>query len=199
MVTAAISHAHRVKRNLLAEEGKTMIVTTSWRFAQSPETIWPLLCNSRMEPTSSCLFGLGLPQPQQCQLPSGQGGVGSTRRCISDRGVVEQTILVWEEPRHLAFSMDRSDLYFRSCVISIVDDFELARTVEGGTQATRTTSVQVIGWFRWLKQIALWVGLKKVHRFVFQNWQRLAAVPIPADSPVKDHTKPDSASGPSPR
>lgn len=152
-----------------------MIVQTSWDFSQPPETIWPLLCNSRMEPASSCLFGLGVPQPQQCRLPEGHGGVGSTRQCISDRGAIEQTILVWEEPHHLAFSMDRSDLYFRSCVISIVDDFELVPRPCGGTRATRTTSVQVIGWFRRLKMMALWLGLKKVHRFVFRNWQRLAA------------------------
>jgi hypothetical protein len=137
-----------------------------------------------MEPSRSALFGLGLPQPQQCRLPDGHGGVGSTRQCISDRGTVQQTILVWDPPHHLAFSMDRSDLYFRSCVISIVDDFELVVTPEGGTQATRTTSVQVIGWFRWLKQMALWVGLKQIHRFVFRNWQRLAAAsPLPASAP----------------
>jgi hypothetical protein len=127
-----------------------------------------------MEPTVSCLFGLGVPQPKQCRLPEGHGGVGSTRQCVSDRGVIEQTILVWDEPYHLAFSMDRSDLYFRSCVPSIVDDFELVQTPQGGTRATRTTSVTVVGWFRWAKRAALRVGLKKVHRFVFGNWERLA-------------------------
>ena len=152
-----------------------MIVRTTWYFSQPPEIVWPLLCNSRMEPTPSCLFGLGLPQPRQCRLPDGQGGVGSTRQCISDRGVVEQTILIWEEPRHLAFRMDRSDLYFQACVPSIVDDFELVPTADGGTRATRTTSVQVIGWFRWVKRMALRVGLWKIHRFVFRNWERLAA------------------------
>ena len=152
-----------------------MIVRTTWHFPQSPEVIWPLLCNSRMEPTASCLFGLGLPQPMQCRLPGGQGGVGSTRQCISDRGVIEQTILVWEEPHHLAFRMDRTDLYFRSWVPSIIDDFELLPTPECGTRAIRTTTVTVTGWFRWAKRTVLWIGLKKVHRFVFRNWQRLAS------------------------
>ena len=97
-----------------------------------------------MEPTASCLFGLGLPQPMQCRLPEGHGGAGSTRQCISDRGVIEQTISVWDEPHHLVFRMDRTDLYFRSWVPSIADDFELASTPDGGTRATRTTSVTVI-------------------------------------------------------
>ena len=156
------------------------IVTTTWHFHQPPEVIWPLLCNSRMEPTASCLFGLGLPQPKQCRLPEGDGSAGSTRQCISDRGVIEQTISVWDEPHHLVFSMDRTDLYFRSWVPSIVDDFELVPTPDGGTRATRTTSVSVIGRFRWAKQAALWLGLKKIHRFVFRNWQRLAAKAAPA-------------------
>lgn len=150
-----------------------MIVRTTWHFQRPPEVVWPLLCNSRMEPAASCLFGLGLPQPRQCGLPEGEGGVGRTRQCVSDRGVIEQTILIWEPPRHLAFSMDRSDLYFRSCVPSIVDDFELVPTPDGGTLATRTTSVTVIGWFRWVKRAALWGGLKKIHRFVFRNWESL--------------------------
>lgn len=161
----------------LANRGVALVVQTTWYFPQPPEMIWPLLCNSRMKPTTSCLFGLGLPQPRECRLPDGQGGVGSTRQCISDRGVVEQTILVWNEPSRLVFSMDRSDLYFRSCVPSIVDDFELIPTAEGGTAVTRTTNIQVIGWFRSVKQLALWVGLKKIHRFVFKNWLRLASSP----------------------
>jgi hypothetical protein len=88
--------------------------------------------------------------------------------------MIEQTISVWEEPHHLAYSMDRTDLYFRSWVPSIADDFELVATPDGGTRATRRTSVTVTGWFRWSKRAALWIGLKKVHRFVFRNWARLA-------------------------
>ncbi|MFM8285732.1 MAG: hypothetical protein ACKOGA_03290, partial [Planctomycetaceae bacterium] len=116
-----------------------------------------------------------LPQPQQCRLPDGVGEVGGRRQCISDRGTVEQTILIWDEPTHLAFSMDRSDLYFRDSLPSIVDDFELVPLATGGTRATRTTSVTVIGRFQWFKRACLRVGLKKIHRFVFQNWARIAA------------------------
>ena len=120
-----------MNENILGNMVTTMMVRTAWRFHQPPEIIWPLLCNSRMQPAASCLFGLGLPQPMQCRLPDGDGGVGSTRQCISGRSTIEQTILVWEKPHRLAFSMDRSDLYFRSCVPSIVDDFELVPTPEG--------------------------------------------------------------------
>ncbi len=153
-----------------------MIVRTTWRFAQPPEIIWPLLCDSRMEPSKSWLFRLGLPQPRQCRLPNGQGGVGSARQCISDRGVIDQTIVAWDKPNHLAFRMEGSDMNFRAFVSSLVDDFELAPTPEGGTMATRITSVHVIGWFRGMKSALVRVGLKKVHRFVFRAWERLASV-----------------------
>ncbi len=152
-----------------------MIVKTTWHFRESPEVVWPLLCNSRMEPTHSCLFGLGVPQPKECRLPEGPGSVGSTRQCISDRGTIEQRILVWDEPRRLAFRMEQTDIYFKPCVPTIVEEFSLTPTDAGGTRATRTTRLEIIGWFRTAKGAMLWFGLKKVHRFVFRNWQRLAA------------------------
>jgi hypothetical protein len=51
----------------------------------------------------------------------------------------------------------------------------LVATPDGGTRATRITTLTVIGGFRWTKQVALWLGLKKIHRFVFGNWRWLAS------------------------
>jgi len=128
-----------------------------------------------MEPANSCLFWLGVPKPRQCRLPNGQGGVGSARQCVSDRGIIDQTIIAWEEPHHLAIRMERTDMGFREFVSSIIDDFELAPTSEGGTRVTRTTCVHVTGRFRFVKVALLWVGLKKVHRSVFYAWEQLAS------------------------
>jgi hypothetical protein len=36
----------------------------------------------------------------------------------------------------------------------------------------RTTAVEVRGRLRWVKGIAVYVGLKAVHRFVFRDWGR---------------------------
>ena len=92
-------------------------------------------------------------------------------RChVSDRGVVEQTILVWDEPHHLAFSMDRCELYFRSCVPSIVDDFDLvpkaARRHAGDSNDQRDGARR---WFRWAKGTAPRWAVKRIHRFVFRQ------------------------------
>jgi hypothetical protein len=35
--------------------------------------------------------------------------------------------------------------------------------------------VRVAGRLRWLKAVLMWLGLKQIHRFVFRNWERLAA------------------------
>ena len=152
-----------------------MIVQTSCQINASADTIWPLLCNSRMEATQSCLFGLGVPQPEQCRLPDGHGGVGSSRQCISDKGIVEQKILVWDEPKHLSFKMEKTDIYFRKCVREIVESFELVPADDGKTILTRTTNVTLQGRFQSIKGLILFIGLKKVHRFVFRNWQCLCS------------------------
>jgi hypothetical protein len=71
--------------------------------------------------------------------------------------------------------MDRSDLSFKSWVSAIEDTFELVPTANEGTRITRTTRATIAGRFGWVKRAALWLGLKKIHRFVFGNWERLAA------------------------
>ena len=81
-----------------------------------------------MEATQSCLFGLGVPQPEQCRLPDSDGGVGSTRQCISDRGIVEQQILIWDEPKRLSFRMEKTGIYFRKFAREIVESFDLVPT-----------------------------------------------------------------------
>ncbi len=151
-----------------------MIVKTRWRFSRPPEVVWPLLCGAHMEPARGWLFRFGLPQPRECRLPSGEGGVGGSRQCESDQGVIDQRILTWDPPRRLSFRMEDSDIPRLSWVSEIVDDFHLVPTEAGGTTATRTTRVRTAGRLRWMKAVLLWVGLKQIHRFVFKNWLRLS-------------------------
>lgn len=62
--------------------------------------------------------------------------------------------------------MESTNLGFRSFVTGLADEFVL--TPAG--VITRTTTVTASGWFRPVKYVALWFGLKAVHRFVFRNW-----------------------------
>jgi hypothetical protein len=149
-----------------------LTVRTRWRLPRTPDKVWPLLTKSRMEPECSVLFLLGVPEPQECRLPDGQGGVGSRRECVSDQGVVEQRILEWDEPRTLSFRAERTDLGFKNHVTEIVERFELVPDGPGATLATRTTQVRLRDPWAFLRRIMLAIGLKKVHRFVFGNWER---------------------------
>lgn len=148
-------------------------VRTCQTFTGPVSTVWSLLCNSRMDGTSTLLFKLGIPQPLECRVPDGRGRVGGERECISDQGIVHQRILEWTPEERLRFRMETTDLSFGSYVSEIVDTFDLAKTPQG-VRVTRTTKVGTKGRFRFLKQFALYLGLKQVHRYVFRNWRRWA-------------------------
>ncbi len=136
---------------------------------QSPEELWPALCDSSVELTPRCpVFYLGTPRPTECRLPDGPGEVEAARQCVSEQGVVRQRITVWEPPARLSFHMEETDIYFHRLVDHLGDTFDLAPD-GSGTRITRTTTVAVR---HRLFSPALWVGLKSVHRFVFRNWQR---------------------------
>ena len=129
-----------------------------------------------MQPVCSCLFGLGVPRPEECRLPEGKGGEGSTRQCVSNQGTIDQRILEWREPNRLRFRMEKTDMFFRRWVTGVEDAFDLESTAAGGTSIVRTTRVTIEGRCRVVKSAALWIALKRVHRFVFKNWQRSASV-----------------------
>jgi hypothetical protein len=88
--------------------------------------------------------------------------------------VVHQRILEWSPPDHLSFRMERSGLAVERFVESIVETIDLVPT-PGGVFVTRTTTVGVRGRWPRLRALLLSIGLKDVHRYVFRNWQRLAA------------------------
>ena len=132
------------------------------------EQLWPLLTTSRMDVPG--WFCLGLARPVSCELPQSSGGVGSERRCISDRGTVIQKITNWQPPERLQFRMISTDHTWGPCVESLEEDFRLEQC-NHGTRITRTTSIKASGWFPRIKEIGFYFGLKRVHRYVFENWR----------------------------
>jgi len=149
-----------------------MQVQTSTVIRKPAETLWPLLCGSRMDPRMPCLFRLGIPKPVECRLPDGVGGVGRRRECVSDRGVVHQRITHWEAPRLLRFQMEDTTLYFRPCVTALQEEFLLEPLGSDVTRLTRTTRLAVTGHCPTAKAIIMCAGMKCVHRYVFRNWAR---------------------------
>jgi hypothetical protein len=152
---------------------KEMEVRTGQSFSNSASTVWTLLCNSKMDDTSTLLFKLGVPHPVQCRVPDGHGGVGSERECESDQGIVHQRILEWVPDQRLTIRMERTDLQIQKYVREMVETFDiLARPT--GVQVTRTSRVTLHEGFHPLRRWLLFFSLKQVHRYVFRNWRRLA-------------------------
>jgi hypothetical protein len=152
---------------------RELVVRTTHSFGASAGVVWGLMCNSSMEDTSALLFRLGVPQPVACRIVGGPGGVGSERECISDQGVVHQRILVWEPEKRLRFRMERTTLNFGRHVRDLEDTFDLEPTATG-VKVTRTTRVWTQGRSNVVRRIPLWMSLRKVHQYVFGNWELLA-------------------------
>jgi hypothetical protein len=55
------------------------------------------------------------------------------------------------------------------------DEFRLSEDPAGHTAITRTTTLHVTGFAQTAKAVAMAVGLKAIHRYVFTNWIRIAA------------------------
>ncbi len=131
-----------------------MTIRTGQSISGPASTVWSLLCNSRMDDTTTLLFRLGVPHPVRCRVPDGHGGVGSERECESDRGIVHQRILEWEPEKRLTIRMERTDLGIQKYVREMVETFDLVG-ISGGVRVTRTTRVWTHGRFRTLKKMVL--------------------------------------------
>lgn len=128
-----------------------------------------------MDEKQPCSFLFGLPKPIECRLPSGDGGVGQTRECVSDKGVLVQEILVWEPNKRLQFRLKETDVYFGPCVESIVENFDITVLNDHRTFIKRTTEFRLVKGWNKAAALPMWIGLKAIHRYVFKNWKRLSA------------------------
>lgn len=154
-----------------------MRVRTTWTIPKPRAAVWTLLCSSRMDDGRPCGAWLGVPKPVACRLPAG-GGIGARRQCISERGMVDQRIAVWDEPRRLSFAMESTSLGFGRHVKAIVETFELAEIDATTTRATRTTEITLSSPCI-PRAMMIAIGIKSVHRYVFRNWSR----PVDPTSP----------------
>jgi hypothetical protein len=150
-----------------------MRIKTTYKFTAKTEELWPLLFNSRMDSKQPCYFLCGLPKPVECRLDHKEGGVGKTRECVSDKGVIKQNILAWEPNKKLSFELRETDIYFGPFVKSIVENFELSQVGDNTTIITRVTDFQLTK-HKLFITIPMAIGLKAIHRYVFKNWDRIS-------------------------
>lgn len=87
-----------------------MKLTTIQLFTAKPAQLRSLLFNSKMDAKQPCYLLCGLPKPVECRLKDGEGGVGNTRECISDKGVIIPEILEWKPSETLRFALKETDI-----------------------------------------------------------------------------------------
>jgi hypothetical protein len=148
-----------------------MKVVTQRLIKKSPEEIWGLLLNSNVDQAFYCpVFCLGTPRPLRCEYTVGDlAAAAPKRRCISDKGSIEQRIDTFERPRRLRFHMVETDLSVKACVSEMADEFRLD-SGEVGTLVERTTLLKIKGPFRSCKAVFMWFGIKSIHKYVFDAW-----------------------------
>ena len=148
-----------------------MRVRTSWTIRKPVASVWELLCNSKMHMSPSCpIYAIGAPTPVECRLPDGAGSPGAPRQCVSTHGIINQEIIEWVPPTKLSFRMDQTDMRFHECVSHLQDTFDLRSKTEQTTRVTRTTKLSLRAVRGWLSAPLIWLSLKSIHRYVFQNW-----------------------------
>ena len=124
-----------------------MEIHSQWTFDCRPEHVWPHFLHARMDDTRPLLFRLGVPKPVSCRVLEGVPAVGNTRQCTTDRGTIDQRILVLDEPRRLRYRMVASTVWCRDWVGLLEDEFTLTPIEGGRTRVERRTVFSARGLF----------------------------------------------------
>ena len=165
-------------RELRVHSAAMISIETSVEVEASAAAVWARLCDAQMPAIAPCEFRLGHfgpPQPLRCELPSGVGGVGRERRCVTTSGVVTQRITEWAEHEHLAFEVVSEDAGLGVHVRAMRDDFWVTALAPTRTRLTRRTALEPQGPCPRLRGVALRFAIQRVHRFTMRGFAAAAA------------------------
>ena len=148
----------------------TLTVKTSIRLKVSKEVIWNGITNSTMTYPKPICFNLGIPLPKKCEITSIENGIGTSRKCTSDHGSIEQNITVFEKFESLSFHMVSHDLNVYFKIVSMNDEFKIKNEHDGSNTITRITNVTIPkGFDLVIRKCLIARSLISVHRYVYQN------------------------------
>lgn len=162
-------------------------VKTSVSVAAPPERVWKQVVEfSELPPPTEWMFRLGIAYPLRAEIRG--RGVGAIRHCIFSTGPFVEPITVWDEPRHLAFSVTENPTpmqewtpyqkvhppHLEGFLVSRQGEFRLHRTADGGTLLEGTTWYHhslwpAAYWQVWSDQI-----IHTIHRRVLSHVKQLA-------------------------
>lgn len=145
-----------------------MIIRTVLITKKSRSDIWSGITHAEMILPKPFLFRVGIPLPKKCEILTYSNGIGTVRKCTSDRGHVIQKITKFAVNRELEFHMEFNTLDIPCDIQSMSDNF-LISEVGRHSQVIRTTNIKLLNDRLGLKSMGVWMGIKSVHRYVFNN------------------------------
>lgn len=151
-----------------------MELTSTVEIDASPEKIWPLFFNAQMDERVPFVFRLGIPKAVSCSIIEGDGSPGSTRRCITTRGYMDQIIDVADPMTRFCYHLVHSDYWGQPFIDHVADDICLEPVGTGRTKVTRKTSFDAKGLLRLPGRLVMYIGFVYAHRYANENWKRLA-------------------------
>ena len=150
--------------------GPPIVVETAYDFDCPVAVVWAGITNAVMTLPKPLCFNLGLPVPRSCAITASSAGVGTRRRCTSDKGAIEQEITEFDPGRCLAFRMVSHDLATIVAIGGMDDRFEFSANAKGGVHLTRTTRISLpLGHGYALRRFAIRRSLLSIHRYVYRN------------------------------
>lgn len=131
------------------------------------ETWDQILAREDISASRPLLLRLGLPVPQRCTLEG--SGVGATRTCHFDSGVIEERVTTWEPPHRLDVRIVRSTLPGRHWLGFVSALYEMEEESPGRVRITRSTTISSK-----LRPGAYWrhferMGVEAEHRYLFDG------------------------------
>lgn len=169
LLPVLIIGGHRLELRSDIRPRSLEIKSTVW-LPSVPENVWPYVQSvDSIGGPKPLLMHLGLPVPQKCVL---QGtAVGSKRVCYFNQGYIEETVLDWQPPKRMRFSIDRTNLPGRHWL-----GFEEAQYVlepsAAGTLVTRTTRITSgLGPAWYWEPLERW-GVSSEHHYLFHDLAR---------------------------
>jgi hypothetical protein len=144
-------------------------ITTSCDFQATEAHVWQGITHAVMTLPKPFCFNLGIPLPVKCEITHYENGMGTTRQCTSDKGVITQEITCYEKHCRLSFKMVAHTLRTIFTFSEMSDDFTMS-SAAGTVSLSRTTRLTLpAGPTLFLRRWAMTRSIRQVHHFVYGN------------------------------
>jgi len=143
------------------------VVSDSILLAASPDRVWANIQSiDSLHVSKPFLMHIGLPIPERCTLE--RTGVGAKRICYFDKGSIEETVIDWDPPHKMRFTIDRTNMPGRHWLG--FEDAEYTLEPEGNlTKLTRTTTITSHLYPVWYWRYFERLGVTSEHQYILQN------------------------------